>query len=115
MPNRFNIYQQDNYLVLENIEVQLEEGINYRQARLIADECSKYNALIIIENPRSSKDRTAFSNGKSIAGLVSLCVPKGTKVDITIRKSDESEIIARRLFNGLTTSSLDPDFEYPGS
>ncbi len=65
-----------------------EEGFHARPAQLWVQTASRYESNIIVEK----EDRTE-TNGKSILGLMTLELKKGTKVTIKAEGPDEKEAI----------------------
>lgn len=67
----------------KQVTVQLKAGLQARQAALFVQEANRYNSDVYLE-----KDDKKV-NAKSIMGIMSLAVSKGTEVIISADGSDE--------------------------
>lgn len=74
-------------MVEKQVEVQLKSGLQARQAALFVQEANRYNADVYLE-----KDEKKV-NAKSIMGIMSLAISKGTNVIISADGSDEEKAV----------------------
>ncbi|MGO1060542.1 HPr family phosphocarrier protein [Planococcus sp. FY231025] len=74
-------------MVEKQVEVQLKSGLQARQAALFVQEANRYNADVYLE-----KDSKKV-NAKSIMGIMSLAISKGTSVIISADGSDEESAV----------------------
>lgn len=74
-------------MVEKQVEVQLKSGLQARQAALFVQEANRYNADVYLE-----KDEKKV-NAKSIMGIMSLAISKGTNVTISADGSDEENAV----------------------
>ncbi|MBB5180986.1 catabolite repression HPr-like protein [Planomicrobium koreense] len=75
-------------MVEKQVEVQLKSGLQARQAALFVQEANRYNADVYLE-----KDEKKV-NAKSIMGIMSLAISKGTNVTISADGSDEEKAVS---------------------
>ncbi len=111
MTENYNITNQYHwgirYFIVKDVEVMLDCGLCAGTGLKIVEECKKYSVDIRLSDGK----RTAF--GRGIIGLMTLEALKGKKLDILVEDvpGHNSEEIARRLYNGLTTEGFDPIFD----
>lgn len=74
-------------MVEKQVEVQLKSGLQARQAALFVQEANRYNADVYLE-----KDNKKV-NAKSIMGIMSLAISKGTMVNISADGLDEEKAV----------------------
>jgi catabolite repression HPr-like protein len=74
-------------MVEKQVEVQLKSGLQARQAALFVQEANRYSADVYLE-----KDEKKV-NAKSIMGIMSLAISKGTSVTISADGSDEESAV----------------------
>ncbi|MFD1863346.1 HPr family phosphocarrier protein [Planococcus chinensis] len=74
-------------MVEKQVEVQLKSGLQARQAALFVQEANRYSADVYLE-----KDSKKV-NAKSIMGIMSLAISKGTSVIISADGSDEESAV----------------------
>jgi catabolite repression HPr-like protein len=74
-------------MVVRDILVNLEHGLEARPIALLVQEASKYDSKIYIQ----SKDRRV--NAKSIMGMMSLVLTSGSRVTVSAEGEDESEAV----------------------
>lgn len=74
-------------MVEKQVEVQLKSGLQARQAALFVQEANRYNSDVYLE-----KDDKKV-NAKSIMGIMSLAISKGTSVKISADGSDEQKAV----------------------
>ena len=74
-------------MVEKQVEVQLKSGLQARQAALFVQEANRYNSDVYLE-----KDDKKV-NAKSIMGIMSLAISKGTSVKISADGSDEQNAV----------------------
>lgn len=74
-------------MVEKQVEVQLKSGLQARQAALFVQEANRYSADVYLE-----KDEKKV-NAKSIMGIMSLAISKGTTVTISADGSDEESAV----------------------
>ncbi|RNF39341.1 HPr family phosphocarrier protein [Planococcus salinus] len=75
-------------MVEKQVNVQLKTGLQARQAALFVQEANRYNADVYLE-----KDNKKV-NAKSIMGIMSLAISKGTDVIISADGSDDEAAVA---------------------
>ncbi|MEX3624155.1 HPr family phosphocarrier protein [Viridibacillus arvi] len=68
----------------QQVEVKLKSGLQARQAALFVQEANRYSADVFL-----TKDNKKV-NAKSIMGIMSLAVAKGSKVILTADGADEA-------------------------
>ena len=71
----------------QQVEVKLSSGLQARQAALFVQEANRYIADVYLE-----KD-TKKVNAKSIMGIMSLAISKGTTVGLSADGSDAGEAV----------------------
>lgn len=74
-------------MVETNVEVKLKSGLQARQAALFVQVANRYKADVYLQ-----KDEKKV-NAKSIMGIMSLAIAKGTTVTLVADGKDESEAI----------------------
>ncbi len=74
-------------MVEKQVKVRLKMGLQARQAALFVQEANRFNADIFLE-----KDKKKV-NAKSIMGVMSLAISKGTEVKISAEGLDEEKAI----------------------
>ncbi|MDN7247279.1 HPr family phosphocarrier protein [Planococcus shenhongbingii] len=74
-------------MVDKQVEVQLKSGLQARQAALFVQEANRYNSDVYLE-----KDDKKV-NAKSIMGIMSLAISKGTTVKISADGRDEETAV----------------------
>ncbi|MBK3496008.1 HPr family phosphocarrier protein [Viridibacillus sp. YIM B01967] len=72
----------------QQVEVKLKSGLQARQAALFVQEANRYSADIFL-----TKDDKKV-NAKSIMGIMSLAIAKGSEVILSADGSDEEHAIA---------------------
>lgn len=70
-------------MVEKQVEVQLKSGLQARQAALFVQEANRYSSDVYLEKGNKKV------NAKSIMGIMSLAVSKGTNVTISADGADE--------------------------
>ncbi|MBO7340499.1 MAG: HPr family phosphocarrier protein [Lachnospiraceae bacterium] len=75
-------------MVVKNILVNLENGLEARPIALLVQEASKYNSKIYIQ----SKDRRV--NAKSIMGMMTLALDNGDKLEVSADGDDEQVAVS---------------------
>lgn len=74
-------------MVEKQVTVQLKSGLQARQAALFVQEANRFNSDVYLE-----KDQKKV-NAKSIMGIMSLAISKGTEVKISADGSDEEKAV----------------------
>lgn len=74
-------------MVEKQVKVQLKTGLQARQAALFVQEANRYSSDVYLE-----KDDKKV-NAKSIMGIMSLAISKGTEVVISADGSDEESAV----------------------
>ncbi|ANU25917.1 HPr family phosphocarrier protein [Planococcus versutus] len=74
-------------MVEKQVKVQLKTGLQARQAALFVQEANRFNADVYLE-----KDNKKV-NAKSIMGVMSLAISKGTNVKISAEGLDEEKAV----------------------
>lgn len=74
-------------MVEKQVEVQLKSGLQARQAALFVQEANRYSSDVYLE-----KDDKKV-NAKSIMGIMSLAISKGTAVTISADGNDEQNAV----------------------
>lgn len=75
-------------LMTENqVQVELKSGLQARQAALFVQEANRYQADVYLQ-----KDDKKV-NAKSIMGIMSLAISKGSSVTISAEGSDEEQAV----------------------
>lgn len=72
-------------MIEKEVQVKLKTGLQARPAALFVQEASRYNSEIFIE-----KDNKNI-NAKSIMGIMSLAISKGSTLTLKVSGKDESE------------------------
>ncbi|MBO5986809.1 MAG: HPr family phosphocarrier protein [Lachnospiraceae bacterium] len=75
-------------MVVKNILVNLDNGLEARPIALLVQEASKYNSKIYIQ----SKDRRV--NAKSIMGMMTLALDNGDKLEVSADGDDEQVAVS---------------------
>ncbi len=75
-------------MVETNLEVKLKTGLQARQAALFVQEANRYKAEVYLQKEQKKV------NAKSIMGIMSLAIARGTKVTLIADGNDENEAIA---------------------
>lgn len=70
-------------MVVKDIQVNLEHGLEARPIALLVQEASKYDSKIYIQ----SKDRRV--NAKSIMGMMTLALDNGETLEVSADGDDE--------------------------
>ena len=71
----------------QQVEVKLASGLQARQAALFVQEANRYIADVFLEKG------TKKVNAKSIMGIMSLAISKGTTVSLSADGSDAEEAV----------------------
>ena len=74
-------------MVEKQVEVQLKSGLQARQASLFVQEANRYSSDVYLEKGNKKV------NAKSIMGIMSLAVSKGTNVTISADGADEEAAV----------------------
>ncbi|WP_203334275.1 HPr family phosphocarrier protein [Planococcus beigongshangi] len=74
-------------MVEKQVNVQLKSGLQARQAALFVQEANRYNSDVYLEKEGKKV------NAKSIMGIMSLAISKGTEVIISADGSDEESAV----------------------
>lgn len=74
-------------MVEKQVQVLLKSGLQARQAALFVQEANRYSADVYLE-----KDNKKV-NAKSIMGIMSLAISKGTEVTISAEGLDEEKAV----------------------
>lgn len=74
-------------MIEKQVEVKLKSGLQARQAALFVQEANRYKADVFLEKG------TKKVNAKSIMGIMSLAVAKGTVVTLWADGQDEEKAI----------------------
>jgi catabolite repression HPr-like protein len=74
-------------MVEKQVEVKLKTGLQARPAALFVQEANRFSSEIFLE-----KDGKKV-NAKSIMGLMSLAISKGTSITLVADGSDEEEAL----------------------
>ena len=69
------------------VQVELKSGLQARQAALFVQEANRYQADVYLQ-----KDEKKV-NAKSIMGIMSLAISKGSSVTISAEGSDEEQAV----------------------
>jgi catabolite repression HPr-like protein len=75
-------------MVEQQVKVELKSGLQARQAALFVQEANRYQADVYLQ-----KDEKKV-NAKSIMGIMSLAISKGSTVTISAEGSDEDQSVA---------------------
>lgn len=75
-------------MVEHQVEVKLKTGLQARQAALFVQEANRYAANVFLE-----KDGKKV-NAKSIMGVMSLAIAKGTQVKLSAEGSDAEQAVS---------------------
>ncbi|KOS71671.1 phosphocarrier protein Chr [Lysinibacillus contaminans] len=74
-------------MIERRVEVKLKLGLQARQAALFVQEANRFNADVFLE-----KDEKKV-NAKSIMGVMSLAIAKGTEVVLSGEGSDAEQAV----------------------
>lgn len=74
-------------MVEKEVKVLLNTGLQARQAALFVQEANRYNADVYLEKENKKV------NAKSIMGIMSLAISKGTSIKISADGSDEENAV----------------------
>lgn len=74
-------------MVEKQVNVQLKSGLQARQAALFVQEANRYNSDVYLEKEQKKV------NAKSIMGIMSLAISKGTSVIISADGTDEETAV----------------------
>ncbi len=74
-------------MVEKQVKVQLKTGLQARQAALFVQEANRFSADVYLE-----KDNKKV-NAKSIMGVMSLAISKGTDIKISAEGLDEENAV----------------------
>ncbi|MEK9199427.1 HPr family phosphocarrier protein [Ureibacillus sp. 179-F W5.1 NHS] len=74
-------------MVETNVEVKLKSGLQARQAALFVQEANRFKSEVYLQ-----KDEKKV-NAKSIMGIMSLAIARGTTVTLIADGKDEQEAI----------------------
>ena len=74
-------------MVEKQVVVQLKSGLQARQAALFVQEANSYNSDVYLEKC----DKKV--NAKSIMGIMSLAISKGTSINISADGRDEESAV----------------------
>lgn len=69
------------------VQVELKSGLQARQAALFVQEANRYQADVYLQK----EDKKV--NAKSIMGIMSLAISKGSSVTISAEGSDEEQAV----------------------
>lgn len=72
----------------KKVTVNIKPGLQARQAALFVQEANRFNADIYLQK----EERQV--NAKSIMGIMSLAIAKGSKITLIVNGSDEEQAIA---------------------
>lgn len=72
----------------KEVVVQIQPGLQARQAALFVQEANRFSADIFLKKD----DRQV--NAKSIMGIMSLAIAKGTKVTLMAKGTDEEKALS---------------------
>lgn len=76
-------------MVETNLEVKLKTGLQARQAALFVQEANRYKSEVYLQREQKKV------NAKSIMGIMSLAIAKGSTITLIADGADENEAIAR--------------------
>lgn len=74
-------------MIQKEVKVLLNTGLQARQAALFVQEANRFNADIYLEKENKKV------NAKSIMGIMSLAISKGTNIKISADGSDEENAV----------------------
>lgn len=75
-------------MIEQRIKVNLKTGLQARQAALFVQEANRFNADIFLKK----EDRQV--NAKSIMGVMSLAIAKGSDITLVTDGNDESQALS---------------------
>jgi len=94
---------------IENVVLNLEQGLCCRPSTLIIKECKQYGKKIYLVNQDEGGDGLDCSE---MLNLVALDIRPGSKAKIRVEGVDEdARVEALRMYSGLTTTEFTPYFE----
>lgn len=76
-------------MVETNVEVKLKSGLQARQAALFVQQANRYKSEVYLQ-----KDEKKV-NAKSIMGIMSLAIARGTTITLIADGNDETEAIEK--------------------
>ncbi|MGG0655133.1 HPr family phosphocarrier protein [Rummeliibacillus pycnus] len=76
-------------MVEKQVAVKLKSGLQARQAALFVQEANRHNADVFLKKD----DKTV--NAKSIMGIMSLAIARGTSVTLSADGSDEEKALEK--------------------
>lgn len=74
-------------MVETNVEVKLKSGLQARQAALFVQEANRYKSEVYLQKEEKKV------NAKSIMGIMSLAIARGTSVTLIADGKDENEAL----------------------
>ncbi|WKA55952.1 HPr family phosphocarrier protein [Planococcus shixiaomingii] len=74
-------------MIEKEVKVLLNTGLQARQAALFVQEANRFNADVYLEKENKKV------NAKSIMGIMSLAISKGTNIKISADGSDEETAV----------------------
>ncbi|MDN7243511.1 HPr family phosphocarrier protein [Planococcus sp. N028] len=74
-------------MIEKEVKVLLNTGLQARQAALFVQEANRFNADVYLEKENKKV------NAKSIMGIMSLAISKGTSIKISADGSDEENAV----------------------
>ncbi|MDI7743067.1 HPr family phosphocarrier protein [Lysinibacillus fusiformis] len=74
-------------MVETNVEVKLKSGLQARQAALFVQEANRFKSEVYLQ-----KDEKKV-NAKSIMGIMSLAIARGTTITLIAEGKDEQEAV----------------------
>lgn len=74
-------------MVETNVEVKLKSGLQARQAALFVQEANRYKSEVYLQKEEKKV------NAKSIMGIMSLAIARGTTVTLIADGKDENEAL----------------------
>lgn len=76
-------------MVEKQVVVKLKSGLQARQAALFVQEANRHNADVFLQKD----DKTV--NAKSIMGIMSLAIARGTSVTLSAEGNDEEKALEK--------------------
>ena len=74
-------------MISKRIEIKLPEGLEARPIALLVQVASQYESSVYVE----SEDKKV--NAKSIMGMMSLALPSGREIIVTVNGADEEKAL----------------------
>ncbi len=74
-------------MISKRIEIKLPEGLEARPIALLVQVASQYESSVYVE----SEDKKV--NAKSIMGMMSLALPSGREIVVTVNGADEEKAL----------------------